>query len=165
MRHSAAVGCRAKARPSRCGGGCGAAGAAQRRFGSFGRAGRMGGDAMPERKLSDWICTDERIDRLSAFEEAFFYRLLTKADGKGRVDARPQVLKSAVYPLKKVTLKDVEKAARKLVHVGLASLYETEGREGFVCRGLGSLPAYPGNGGQQIQGPGEGRGVCPRGAA
>ena len=64
---------------------------------------------MPERKLSDWICTDERIDRLSAFEEAFFYRLLTKADGKGRVDARPQVLKSAVYPLKKVTLKDVEK--------------------------------------------------------
>ena len=84
---------------------------------------------MPERKLSDWICTDERIDRLSAFEEAFFYRLLTKADGKGRVDARPQVLKSAVYPLKKVTLKDVEKAARKLVHVGLASLYETEGRE------------------------------------
>lgn len=129
VRHSAAVGCRAKARPSRCGGGCGAAGAAQRRFGSFGRAGRMGGDAMPERKLSDWICTDERIDRLSAFEEAFFYRLLTKADGKGRVDARPQVLKSAVYPLKKVTLKDVEKAARKLVHVGLASLYETEGRE------------------------------------
>ena len=35
VRHSAAVGCRAKARPSRCGGGCGAAGAAQRRFGSF----------------------------------------------------------------------------------------------------------------------------------
>ena len=28
-----------------------------------------------------------------------------------------------------MTLKDVEKAARKLVHVGLASLYETEGRE------------------------------------
>ena len=92
---------------------------------------------MPERKLSDWICTDERIDRLSAFEEAFFYRLLTKADGKGRVDARPQVLKSAVYPLKKVTLKDVEKAARKLVHVGLASLYETEGREGLCVEDWG----------------------------
>ena len=83
---------------------------------------------MAERKISDWICTDERINTLSSFEESFFYRLITKADGKGRIDARPEVLKSALYPLKKVTVSDIEKAARKLVHVGLAILYESEGR-------------------------------------
>ena len=98
---------------------------------------------MPERKLSDWICTDDRINSLSSFEEAFFYRLLTKADGKGRIDARPQVLKASLYPLKRVTLRDVEEAARKLVHVGLASLYETEGCEVLCVEDWGLLPAHP----------------------
>ncbi len=123
---------------------------------------------MPERKLSDWICTDDRINSLSSFEEAFFYRLLTKADGKGRIDARPQVLKASLYPLKRVTLRDVEEAARKLVHVGLASLYETEGCEVLCVEDWGCYQRIRGTEVSRFKDPERGaaqRGMTPRDAA
>lgn len=84
---------------------------------------------MPNRILKESICSSEDIDKLKPFEEIFFYRLIVKCDDFGRYDARPKVLKSALFPIKDgVTAKNVEDALHTLASVGLVKLYEVDGR-------------------------------------
>ena len=83
---------------------------------------------MPNRLLKDSICTSEDIDRLTWFEEVFFYRLIVNCDDYGRMDARPKILKAKCFPLKDVAEQHLGKALNKLSTAGLVSLYEVDGR-------------------------------------
>lgn len=84
---------------------------------------------MPNRILKETICTSETINHLSEAEEVFFYRLLVNCDDFGRMDARPQVLRARLYPLRTETIKEHEITARllHLQEIGLIQLYEVEG--------------------------------------
>lgn len=84
---------------------------------------------MPNRIIKESICTSDSIDELSWLEECFFYRLIVNCDDYGRMDARPKILKSKLFPMKdNLTLKDVENALRKLVDAGCVETYEYEGK-------------------------------------
>ena len=56
---------------------------------------------MPSRLLRDGLLDSERIDSLSAEAERFYVRLLLVSDDAGRTDARPAVLRSRCFPLRK----------------------------------------------------------------
>lgn len=83
---------------------------------------------MGNRIIKESICTSETLAKLTWFEEAFFYRLLTQADDYGRVDARAAVLKGRMYPIADVTEKQIEEAVKKLRTVGLVQTYKVKGK-------------------------------------
>lgn len=84
---------------------------------------------MPNRILKNSICSSDTIDSLSWFQEVVFYRLLVNCDDYGRMDARPKLLKSMLFPLKdRLSSKDVEDAVQRLADVGCVRLYEVEGK-------------------------------------
>jgi len=83
---------------------------------------------MPNRIIKESICVSEKIEKITWFEEALFYRLIVNCDDYGRFDGRPAVIKSRLFPLKEtLTTKAVSEAVRKLASVGLVALYEFEG--------------------------------------
>ena len=83
---------------------------------------------MPNRILKESICTSDTIDRLSWFEEVFFYRLIVNCDDYGRMDARPAILKARLFPLKSVTEKQVSAAIQSLKQAGVIATYTHNGR-------------------------------------
>ena len=84
---------------------------------------------MPNRVLKETICTSEEIDKLTAFQETFFYRLIVSCDDFGRFDARPKILASRLFPLKKeLRISQVEDALRALTSAELVDLYEVDGK-------------------------------------
>jgi len=78
---------------------------------------------MPTRLIRDSITKSESIDTLSWFEEVFFYRLITIVDDYGRYDARLKVLKSDLFPLKDITIKQIESALNSLSTAGMVQVY------------------------------------------
>ncbi len=83
---------------------------------------------MPDRILKEKLCSSGDIDRLTAFEETVFFRLLVNCDDYGRLDARPNFLKSKLFITKKgISITVVAKAVGRLAEVGLIACYETEG--------------------------------------
>ena len=83
---------------------------------------------VPNRILKESICTSETIDKLGAFEEIFFYRLIVNCDDYGLMDARPAILKGRLFPLKEIRLQQIEDALRKLTSAELVSTYEVDGK-------------------------------------
>ena len=85
---------------------------------------------MPNRIIKESVCSSESIDRLSWFEECFFYRLMVTCDDYGCFDARPVLLKNRLFPLKetKVKVKEVEDALASLARAGIILMYEVEVR-------------------------------------
>ena len=83
---------------------------------------------MPNRILKESICASENIDRLSAFQETFFYRLMVNCDDYGRMDARPKILSARLFPLKEVRSNQIEDALRALTSAELVILYEVDGK-------------------------------------
>ena len=83
---------------------------------------------MPNRILKESICTSEEIDRLSAFQETVFYRLIVSCDDYGRMDARPKILASKLFPLKDIRAAQIEDALRALTSAELVTLYEVDGK-------------------------------------
>lgn len=85
---------------------------------------------MPNRILKETICTSETIDQLSSEEERFFYRLLVNCDDFGRLDARPAILRSKIFPLKigRVTEKIVCQMLSALVQVDLIKVYTIDAK-------------------------------------
>ncbi len=84
---------------------------------------------MANRILRESICTSSTIERLTWFEEVFFYRLLVQCDDFGRMDARPAVLRSRLFPLREdIDGKAVVKVLERLREVELLELYEMEGQ-------------------------------------
>lgn len=83
---------------------------------------------MPNRIIKESICTSDTIDQLSWFEEIFFYRLIVNCDDYGRLDARPAILKSRLFPLKAVTDKQIIDAINKLSSVGIVTTYTVKAK-------------------------------------
>lgn len=82
---------------------------------------------MPNRILKESICYSENIEQLTAFQENFFYRLIVNCDDYGRMDARPKVLASKLYPIKDVRTNQINDALRALTSAELVTLYEVDG--------------------------------------
>lgn len=83
---------------------------------------------MPNRILKESICTSDTLDQLKPAEENFFYRLMVNCDDFGRMDARPAILRSRLYPLKVMTDKQVEDTLKALQAVGIVEVYVHKGR-------------------------------------
>lgn len=83
---------------------------------------------MPNRILKESICTSDKIEKLSAFAEIFFYRLIVNADDFGRMDGRAAVLRSRLFPLKDVRNTQIEEALCELASVELVSTYIVDGK-------------------------------------
>lgn len=83
---------------------------------------------MPNRIIKESICTSDTVDTLTWFEEVFFYRLIVTVDDFGRMDARPAILRSRMFPLKTITDKQINDALNKLATVGIVQIYEWENR-------------------------------------
>jgi len=83
---------------------------------------------MPNRILKESICTSDNIDQLSAFQETVFYRLLVNCDDYGRMDARPKILASKLFPLKDIRAAQIEDALRALTSAELVTLYVVDGK-------------------------------------
>lgn len=84
---------------------------------------------MPNRILKESICTSADIDKLSFFEEAFFYRLIVNCDDYGRFDGRVAIIKARLLPLKEIKDAEVENVLKKLHKLGLVKLYSVDGKE------------------------------------
>lgn len=83
---------------------------------------------MPNRIIKESICTSDTVNRLSLFEEVFFYRLIVSCDDYGRCDARPAILKGRMFPLRDVRNEQISDALSKLALEKLAILYEVDGK-------------------------------------
>ena len=83
---------------------------------------------MPNRILKESICTSDNIDELTTFQENVFYRLLVCCDDFGRMDARPKILASKLYPLKSIRADQMADALRALSSAELVTLYEVGGK-------------------------------------
>jgi hypothetical protein len=83
---------------------------------------------MPNRIIKESICTSDNVDRLSAFHETVFYRLIVNCDDYGRMDARPKILASKLFPLKDIRAAQMEDALRALTSAELVTLYRVGGK-------------------------------------
>ena len=83
---------------------------------------------MPNRIIKESICTSDTIDSLSMFEEVVFYRLIVNCDDFGRFDARPKVLSSKLFPLKDISVEQMQGALDALCAAGLIIVYVVNGR-------------------------------------
>jgi hypothetical protein len=79
---------------------------------------------VPNRILKETICSSEDIENLTPEEEVFFYRLIVNCDDYGRIDARPKILKSKLYPLKdSMKADDINCYLMRLNELGMLILY------------------------------------------
>jgi hypothetical protein len=86
---------------------------------------------VPNRILRESILDSETVDRLGPAEEVFYRRLMSAVDDFGRFDARPGVLRSRLYPLRKsdvVTDDHVAAWLATCAAAGLVSLYQVAGK-------------------------------------
>jgi hypothetical protein len=84
---------------------------------------------MPNRILKESVCTSPNLEGLTWFEEVCFYRLIVQCDDYGRMDARPAILRSRLFPLKEdIGGKALGQALTALEWAGLVAVYEVQGR-------------------------------------
>lgn len=86
------------------------------------------GAELPNRILRDDILESEDVNKLIPVEEVFYRRLMSKVDDWALYHAHPQLLKSALYPLKsdKVREADISLWLAACQKAGLIVLYEIE---------------------------------------
>lgn len=86
---------------------------------------------MPNRIIREGIITSESVNSLSWEAEIFYRRLLSVVDDFGRFDARPSVLRSALYPLKLDSMREdsVQRCLKSCEAARLVVLYSVEGKE------------------------------------
>ena len=84
---------------------------------------------MPNRILKESITSSENIDKLTAFQEVVFYRLIVTCDDFGRADARPKLLSSKLFPLKDIDPKDIQDALKALSDADLLVIYTVGGKQ------------------------------------
>ncbi len=83
---------------------------------------------MPNRLLKESICTSENIDQLTPLQEILFYRLIVNCDDFGRMDARPKILSARLFPLKEISVNQIEEALKALLSAELVILYQVNGK-------------------------------------
>ena len=93
---------------------------------------------MSNRILKESICTSDTVDQLTWFEEVFFYRLIVNCDDYGRMDGRPKILRTRLFPLKEgITDKQVEAALNALRTAGIVEVYMYDDRPYLQLRTWG----------------------------
>lgn len=104
---------------------------------------------MPTRLIRDGILTSGRVASLSWEAEVFYRRLLSLVDDYGLSDARPSVLRSALYPLQleKMSECNVQRCLAACETAGLILLFTRNGKSFLMVRDFGqslrSAPKYP----------------------
>lgn len=85
---------------------------------------------MPTRLLREGILTSARVDQLSEAGEVFYRRLMSKVDDHGLFDARPAILRAALYPLRLegTTENTCEQLLTECINAGLVLLYQVSGK-------------------------------------
>ena len=83
---------------------------------------------MGNRFLKESIVTSDNLDLLTPFQETFFFRLLVCVDDYGRMDARPKLLSSSLYPLKNIPEETISDSLQALEKANLVFLYEVNDR-------------------------------------
>lgn len=83
---------------------------------------------MPNRIIKESICTSDTIDALTDFEEVVFYRLIVNCDDFGRFDARAKVLSARLFPLKSISVEQMQSAINSLRNAGLITVYFVDDR-------------------------------------
>lgn len=82
---------------------------------------------MPQRILRDWT-DSEIIDKLKFEEEVLFTRLIMKADDFGNYHAKPQLIKSLLFPLKDgIRVSDIDRWLKSIEAAGLIRSYTHNG--------------------------------------
>jgi hypothetical protein len=86
---------------------------------------------MPDRILKESISKSETINELSPEQEVFFYRLLVHCDDFGRFDAKPALLRSALFPLRtdSITVEQILSWRNAIADHGLIRIYVASGKE------------------------------------
>ena len=84
---------------------------------------------MPNRFIKESICTSESIDSLTPFQETAFYRLIVNCDDFGRFDARPKVLSARLFPLKNVSVEEIQDILKAFIREDLIVVYKVDGKE------------------------------------
>src|SRR5436190_16867409 len=86
---------------------------------------------MSNRVIRDGILGSEAVNKLKDCEELFLRRLLSVVDDYGRYEARPDLLRAMLYPLKidEVTPGHIERWLQACVEAGLVRIYEADGRD------------------------------------
>jgi len=86
---------------------------------------------MANRIIKESITTSGEIDKLTAEEERFFYRLIVVCDDFGRMDARPPVLRARCFPLKVDYIRDddIKKWLDALVKQKLITVYTVNDKQ------------------------------------
>jgi len=86
---------------------------------------------MPNRILREGILSSERVAKLPWPAEVFYRRLMSVVDDFGRYFAKPELLRSAAYPLQhdKVGNPDIVKWLTECVDAGLVRTYAVSGKE------------------------------------
>lgn len=104
---------------------------------------------MPTRLIREGILTSERVASLSWEAEVFYRRLLSLVDDYGLSDARPSVLRSALYPLQleKMSECNVQRCLAACEMAGLILLFAKTGKSFLMVRDFGqslrSAPKFP----------------------
>ena len=84
---------------------------------------------MANRIIRESICSSDTIDGLTPAAEVTFYRLLVCVDDYGRIDGRPAMLRSKLYPLRTHMAEDeVAMHMDELEAAGLIWSYQVDGR-------------------------------------
>ena len=85
---------------------------------------------MPNRIVREGILTSDKIDQLDAASEVFYRRLLSKVDDHGLYDARPAILRSALFPLRvdRVREADITRWIAACEKAGVIALYRHDGK-------------------------------------
>ena len=84
---------------------------------------------MANRIIRESICSSDTIDGLTPAAEVTFYRLLVCVDDYGRIDGRPAMLRSKLYPLRTHMAEDeVAMYMGELEAAGLIWSYQVDGR-------------------------------------
>lgn len=94
---------------------------------------------MPDRIVRAKILTSDAVNALSWPAEVFYRRLMSVVDDYGRYDARPAILRGALYPLKidKVSEADVVKWMGECSKAGLISTYQVDTKDYLEIRKFG----------------------------
>lgn len=83
---------------------------------------------MPSRFLKESICTSDNLDRLTEFQEVFFYRLIVNCDDFGRFDARPKLMSSKLFPLRDISEEKVCETLDALIEAELITVYRVRNK-------------------------------------
>ena len=85
---------------------------------------------MADRIFMESILASESLNKLTASQERFFFRLILACDDDGYIDARPKVLASKLFPLKRdVRESQINDILRALYSAELISVFKKDGKD------------------------------------